>query len=282
MENYRNEGQLYSEQYLTKKTPSTDSNAFRARVGYFLDTKISIRDQSEISDSLKLRTGISIDSSSLYEFSYHFEDFFKREDISILLDLITISAQVIKRRNSIVFAQFKAHVDSVFLQENLQYKLDSIGGVHPLIDAEFQNNRESTLLCLNETRFQSARIAYEECFAAITDINPDYKRAIRNIFECAEIIFKDRMRSQNLSKYVVTKVFKDKVLALYLDEMTKNVAVHQIEQFINWVEACHYYRHGQVDPAPNQPPSEIAILLISIGSSSIRWIIDIFDKMEPI
>lgn len=272
-------GRLYSELYLARKEPASDSPTFRARVGYYIDSAIDSDLKYKIAQAFKFRKGVSIDFAGAYHGGYDFETFLRRSDLRDALDLITIVARSLN--NSIGKKYFLDFVGKVFEQEHLQYKLDAKGGVHPLIDQEFQHNKDATLLALNGNPLRAARHEYLSCFDKLTAVDPDYKAAIRALFECAEIIVKDKLGTQNLGKYVLEKVLKPKLDLLYSgDDISAKVSTQQIAHAVGWTEACHYYRHGQPATAPIQPPAEIAINLISSGTSIIRWLIHVLQKME--
>jgi hypothetical protein len=43
--------------------------------------------------------------------------------------------------------------------------------------------------------------------------------------------------------------------------------------FADWVDACHNYRHEDGIEEPSQPPIELAVELIGVGGSFLRWLI---------
>lgn len=278
----KEDGQLYSELYLDQKGPSDDSEVFRARLGYYLDTKMESQYKSQIANAYKLRKGVNINSDSLpMGLVYRFEEFLTKCTVVQALDLITISGKTLHENRYRETNQYGKFIKEVFREENLQYKLDASFGVHPLIDIEFQHAKEATLKALNEPKYSTARHEFDRCYDFISATNPDYKLAIRSVFECAEIIVKDALKSQNLSKFVIEKILLEKLQLLYSnDETNKQASILIASQFSNWVEACHYYRHGQPTENPMQPSTEIAILLISSGASFIRWLLDILPRTE--
>ena len=48
-----------------------------------------------------------------------------------------------------------------------------------------------------------------------------------------------------------------------------------INAFGDWVDACHNYRHEEGVEEPSQPPIDLAVSLISMGSSQLRWLISL-------
>ncbi len=45
-----------------------------------------------------------------------------------------------------------------------------------------------------------------------------------------------------------------------------------------WADANHYQRHGQAVELPRNPPMELAILVVSVGTAMARWLIEIDEK----
>lgn len=276
------EGQLYSELYLERKEPSEDSQIFRSRLGYYLDTKINSKYQSQIASEFRLRKGVPINSNSMpMGMFYRFEEFLVGCTLVQALDLITISGRTLRENSFREINQFGKFIEDIFCEENLLYKLDKKFGVHPLIDTEFQHAKDATLSALNDSKYVSAKHEFERCYDFISATDPDYKLAVRSVFECAEIIVKDALKSQNLSKYVIEKELSKRIFPIYSgDEVSASVSKLMLVQFVGWVEACHYYRHGQPTDVPLKPPIEIAIHLISAGAANIRWLLDVLPKIE--
>ena len=46
-----------------------------------------------------------------------------------------------------------------------------------------------------------------------------------------------------------------------------------IHSFADWVDACHNYRHEEGVEEPSQPPLDLAIELIGVGSGFLWWLI---------
>lgn len=270
-------GQTYSSLYLEKKSPEIDSQRFRTRLGYYLDSELPYDSEIkyEIAKLIKLRTGIQVNSSSNgYSRTYYFEKFIKALSLEDMLDIITLLYRILPRQLK------RAYLDFVALalqQENLAYIVDEKCGVHPLIDSEYQKDKQVTIRGLEASRFESAYVAFQKSNDFLTATQPDFKNAIKSVFECAEVVFKTTFGTQNLAKHPIQRVMQPDLENIYSRDPTALIVAKRLsEALINWVDACHNYRHGQSEglQAP-QPPNDIAITLISTGSSMIRWLLDI-------
>ena len=51
-----------------------------------------------------------------------------------------------------------------------------------------------------------------------------------------------------------------------------------VDALADWINAAHFYRHGQGSEEPVQPPLELAIAMVSSGGSFLRWIADLDAK----
>jgi len=51
------------------------------------------------------------------------------------------------------------------------------------------------------------------------------------------------------------------------------------DSFALWVNGIHLYRHGQDDAQPVRPPIDLAIYIMSSGSSFLRWLIELNEKL---
>jgi hypothetical protein len=59
------------------------------------------------------------------------------------------------------------------------------------------------------------------------------------------------------------------------DATALRAANKSLNAFGDWVDACHEYRHEQGVEEPSQPPIDLAVQLISVGSGFLRWLVNI-------
>jgi hypothetical protein len=174
-------------------------------------------------------------------------------------------------------------VKRVFLEENLAYKLDDLGGVHPLRDIEYEHNVAATIAGLNDARYAGVRTAFEAARGKLDRISPDTKGAIRDAFEAAETLTKlITATGKALDAGFVRAEVQTRVQRLYQkDSVAARTGASVVEGFADWVNAAHPYRHGHEAEMPVHPPLELAILLVSQAASFIRWLADVDQQSKP-
>jgi len=179
--------------------------------------------------------------------------------------------------------EWKQFVERALSEENMGYRLDKNCGVHFFVDEEFERNRFSTLSALDNQRYNASRAAYDMAYQYLDNDPIDTKGAVRSIFESIEILVKQMVPTKNLNKWIVENTLKEKCLGAYEnDETAKKIIVQMFDGFAQWVDALHNYRHGQPDQEPVAPPVNVAIYIISSGTSFLRWLIEINNRLEKI
>jgi len=217
--------------------------------------------------------------------SYSVSEFFKNTELRDLLDSITVIYEAISSTGygQITADDWKNFVARALSEENLGYQLDEKCGVHFFVDEEFERNRYSTLLALDNPRYRSIRTAYDMAYQYLDNHPMDTKGAVRSIFESIEILVKQMVDTQNLNKWVVENTLKEKCLSCYESDATaKTVMSKMFDGFAQWVDSIHNYRHGQTDTDPVAPPVNIAVYALSSGTAFLRWLIELSNSFEKI
>lgn len=152
------------------------------------------------------------------------------------------------------------------------YRLDEECGVHYFVDEEFERNRMGTLAGLNSPLLANARQAYEDAFRHLDSVPRDTKAAVRSIFEAAEILAKQIVpEAQRLNGKIIDGHLRAKCLAALGGDVTEQKSLAKVfDSFGDWVDAMHYYRHGQAGDEPVAPSEDLAVHAISTGSAYIR------------
>lgn len=117
--------------------------------------------------------------------------------------------------------------------------------------------------------------AFDDAYRHLDSNPPDTKAAVRSIFESIEILVKQMVTTKNLNKWVVENTLKEKCLSLFTDDVSIQVVTGLFDSMSRWVDSIHYYRHGQPALEPVAPSEEIAIHIISTGSSYLRLLIQL-------
>lgn len=274
-------GQRFTHVYLDRSVPLGDDELFRRRLGgYCFSNFYDWR--HELADYVKQEIGISV------PFQNHLRDWeglFVSVKIHHALDLVTIIWRYLSefdsRRMAIANVSNEADkwlefVRRVFQENNLHYTVDSLGGVHFLVDQEFEFNRLSTLRCLEAPRFAGVRSAFEASQRYLDGQPPDTKAAVRSAFEAVEILARLMVDTKNLNKWLVLNELLPIARQVYSHDPAATATVQGLfAGFAEWVDAIHNYRHGQRTEDPVAPPLNVAVHILSSGASYLRWLVEI-------
>lgn len=276
-----NEGQRFSLLYLDRSKTLRDSLRFRNRLAAFYWEYLDKFHESQIVNAIQLEIGAEVPSGV---YGYSVKDFFKKAKLRDLLDSITVIYSVIICSSFKGQAEpWKQFVQRASSEEILGYRLDNKCGVHYFVDEEFERNRFSTLSALDSPRYNASRDAYDMAYQYFDNDPIDTKGAVRSIFESIEILVKQMVPTNNLNKWIVENTLKEKCLEAYAnDETARKVISQMFDGLAQWVDAIHNYRHGQADIEPVAPPVNVAVYIISSGTSFLRWLIEINSVLEKI
>jgi hypothetical protein len=224
--------------------------------------------------------------------------FFKECSVDVALDIITVAYRylVARMRTGIYDTgapkRFLEDAARILREENVAYEVDQFGGVHHLVDAEFDANRQATIAALSASRYDNVRDGVERAKAAFSEVPPNGKGAVRNTFASAEGLFKLMHAKQpkldaDAVKKLLPPVIQQKLLPpviqrVYAGEAAALTAASKmVASFADWVDGAHRYRHEQGSEKIVQPPLELAVNLVSLGNSFIRWLAELHAKQAP-
>lgn len=172
--------------------------------------------------------------------------------------------------------EWKNFVEKAFREEGLDYTLDEECGVHPYVDAEFQQNKISTLRCLDKEELRGVKHEFEQAFDKLNSSRQDTKGAIKAINEAVEKLAKNMegINEKNLDK-AISKL-DDILNEIYKNDKVLLDASRAVKRSLNeWNVSCQQYRHGKDADKINNPSEEYTILMLSLGASYIRWLLDV-------
>lgn len=276
-DNERPVGVRFSQLYLERGLPARDSARLRVRVdAYFYAEDISdiIKNFAGI---IQQELGVRVPSGS---WGYLYHEFFTNSVLHDFLDSITLVWWGLSSRGHTNKASnWLTFVQRAMREENVGYSLDEKGGVHYFVDQEFERNRASAVRSLQSARYLATLVEFEAAHAALDQNPPDGKAAIRGTFEALEILFKltcGPSNVQRLGTNEVEKNLKPILQKFYAGDVTAwNSANLFINSFKEWVNAAHFYRHGQKSEEPSPPPIELAVALTSSGATYLRWLAEV-------
>ena len=259
------QGQRFSHLYIAHPELLPDSIRARRRLG-------SLFFQYRTPDLLKIisrELGISTGNvNSINESSWSF--YFEKAQLRDVLDTITIVFRNSGSRRS----QFLEEVRRILREERVRYLLDDLGGVHFTVDTAFEQARVSTVSALGADRYLAVRQSLADAYAALDELPPNGKAAVRNVFFANESLFRlifpdaHQLGIGELKKHLkptLDRKYDQKIPAIY-------AAQKQFVQFASWVEGAHFYRHEPGSEEPTQPPLEMAIHYVTAGTTWLRWL----------
>lgn len=256
------EGMLYTALYVERGTPCGDSPRARARISHYISSSPF---DDKIAATIRLATGEDVYSSSL-------KPYLRSCPLADFLNIITHvyrclpSRYVDKEPNRewLLFAQL------VFQEENLSYRIDKEGGVHPAPDKEFVVSTEATIAGLSGARHQAVRAMFEKALIELK--NPSQtSSAIRHAFEACENLFKLMFECSRLGETEIEKQLKPYVLSTTTTG-DRNAASAMVTGMKSWVTASHQFRHAPGTEAHEPASMDIALLMISSAAAYIRWL----------
>jgi hypothetical protein len=108
----------------------------------------------------------------------------------------------------------------------------------------------------------------------LSKVPPVGKNAIRDALGAVENVFRivcpkaPRLVAPELRKHLEPTVQK-----MYAnDSVAQAAASKALSSLSDWVDSAHFYRHEPRTPEPQEPPLEIAVLLVSGAASWLRWL----------
>ncbi|MGO4199080.1 hypothetical protein AB4Z13_27345 [Rhizobium sp. YAF28] len=266
------EGELFRLNYLRSASKLSDSSRARIRMNKLFEASVSHDYWGDFAELLESSLGIEVDGGS------YVDVFWKTAEIGDFLSAITLWARSIRfHSNALQSAQ------QIFQDEQLRYRIDSKGGVHFLVDEQFEQVVQSTLDGLGDQKFASSRHALTEALKSLAASAQSGKGLIRGVFEAAESAFLvvcgpnagNRLNAQAAEKHL-----KPILLARYtqvpdaIDKVDRMLVV-----FNSWVKDAHPYRHGAPFEQIHEAPLDLAVLSASTGMGFIRFLAGIGPKV---
>lgn len=278
-------GNRYSHLYINRGDPTNDSLKARYRLGLLADAVFPQEMQSQklrgynskkrLTDLIQREIGVQFRT---YKNGHGFESwllFFNKINIVELLDTLTIivSPKYTSMMSEEKRLRFRDGAIRILQEENLAFRIDEQGGVHPLIDSAFTQTINSAIAGLSGSRYQATLQKINEIDGFLLQNPPNYIAAIRSVFGACENLFKLMYGGARLD----AKTAFSKLSAVQQRLYDGHPAIlassaKLLNSFKEWIDAAHFYRHEEGRTEPRQPESEIALLLISNGLSYVRWL----------
>lgn len=263
------EGERFSLNYLRRGGPLRDCPRARRRI-YKLFEALHW-DTDDYASLLEEELGVKVPFRGI---GFDWDAYFERCELRDLLDSITVLARKFRKHHR--DKTWIETIERIFREENLGYRLDRLGGVHFFLDEEFEAHRSATLQGLADSRFVSAKTAFEACHRALDATPPDARGAIRHLFDAVENVFRIVVKdsAHRLGAKEIERHLRPRVDELYAGT-AQNSGGRLIVSFKEWVNSAHHYRHAPATEVIEEPPLELATLAIDTGTAFLRWLISL-------
>lgn len=253
-------GERFSQVYMDRGAPIGDSARMRQRLTAQIYEYADLWRDGRLSKAAEARIGIQ----GPYSKGGSWRDHLPNWSLQDLLDLITVAYRVLTKQKSPYAGQWIKQVNTIFAEENIHYRVDDPGGVHPFPDAEYARTRSATIAALQSGRYQNVLAEFDAGSDSIGKVN---KMAIRRTFGAAEGLFRLMFSSPRLTAGEAEKL-ADRLRQFYNGDPTATGASAKLlASFKDWIEACHFYRHEPGQEEVAQPPTSLAVHLVSTGAS---------------
>lgn len=307
-------GKLFTDLYCERSDPTEDSPVFRRRLGAYIQHTLHA-EHWELHQYLRREAGLAVDLTPIQHGVYHqYEKLVLELPTISLLNCIThvwrflwnkhkklvkpnpamerLSAEFLKQSSlsssvrpippqgewrSTQAEGWREFVERVMREENIAYRIDDAGGIHPAVDIEFEHSKESLVRGLSDPRYAAVRAALEEAHRALGVEHRNTKSAVRAMFEALEILTKLMVPgATRLDDATVKRDLASIVRVAYsADQVARSSAGVMMEGLAKWVNSLHIYRHGQGTEEPTAPPLGFAIHVVSSGSAWLRLLLEI-------
>lgn len=257
-------GCRFSQLYMEQGALTRDSKRMRGRLAAIWPSQYD----DEVSALIYERFGKRVPINS-YHGNCLWHRYFEEAQLRDVLDAITFAAEV-----SGFNSTFLEQVATIFLEENVGYRVDRRGIVHFAVDAEYERSAQSIIRGMDNPRYNNVLKAFERIQLELDKDPPDGKLAVRAAFDAVEALFKLMFpRAPRLASGEIEKHLMVLVKSRSKSDAEQRATAQWVASFKAWVEACHFYRHEQGQEDPHAPPLDLAIGLISAGAAFLRWLV---------
>jgi len=273
-------GERFSHLYVQPKELAQDSGRARHRVAALFREAIFNDHTERLAAYVNREVGVPVLGDGRY--STQWNEFIRDCTTVDFLDTVTVVYRYLFWHVGEEFAHWwRDVVRQIFTEENLAYQIDDVGGVHPAIDQEFQRNIVSTVAALQSERYQNISQLIETASMHLSADPPDCKQAWRAMLSAVEGLFGLMFPYVRLTADEIDRRLVPVVQSAYEGDATAQEAARaMLIGFRDWVEASHIYRHQPGAADVPEPPTDVAILVISYGASLVRWLAGIDEKLQ--
>jgi hypothetical protein len=270
-------GARFSHVYFDRGEPRQDSARMRRRIAALIRT--FPRDLEGLGEAVEAEQGIDVPYIGMG--GRNWEQFLNKCDLRDVLDLVTVAHRHLLAKQRIGVHEMNAprrwlgQVERIFVEENVHYHVDPQGGVHFRFDEQFARDREAAVAALRTARYENALDAFERGMAAMAEVPPDGKGAVRSVFAAVECVF--RLISPRTPRLGASELdaLSPHLQRLYGQDTAGRSGAKMLGSLRDWVDAAHFYRHEEGAEQVAQPPLTLALYIVSTGASHLRWLAEL-------
>jgi hypothetical protein len=230
-------GDFYSRNYLRSSVASPDNARARHRLAAYLEEYYS-DDERDIGLCIERELGLKPRYPGSATYVIYWESFLSKLEIDDFLDVMTAAIrfrpqQRKNKRGSIVTYDLLSFARRVFSEQNLAYRIDDKGGIHPAIDAAFAINSLSLLRRLDEAQLQATAEHIARAERSLLPSSCDGRQAIRSTFDAAENLLKVIFPNcTQLKAQSVTEQLGPYLVAQYKEDRAKKTGCRKTNQVV--------------------------------------------------
>jgi len=272
-------GHLYGHVYIPKGDPTDITPRLRKRIYGYFQQVVDNDMEYHMADLFHRELGEEVPNIGGYGgYKGRFDKFFDKTAVVTLFHAITLVWRHLMAAGGHQgeARQWLANIKRAFAEENVRYRIDAEAGVHPLVDAVFEDQRVGTIATLTGVRYSATLELYEKAQEALTEQPAETREAIRYTFDALENLFKLMFpTAPRLSTQFVNQQLAPAVSRHYNDKTANSAADKMVKSFCDWIDGAHFYRHNPGTPAPAPPPLDFTIVAMSTGAGFLRWLAEI-------
>ena len=268
----RPSGKRYSHVYMDRPHGVKNSERIRRRIAS-LFWRLNLNDFSDMASTIRGETGEPIPSAQYSGYDYW--AFFGKCPLDTLLDTITVVAAHMRSRRANPDTWI-TEVERIFREEQAAYELDQDGGVHLRVDGAFQQARVAAIDALAGARYAPTVEFLMKAFDALNGPHPQPREACKNAFDSVETLFKLMSGQPRIGGREIRDHLNPLIALRYQADATALAAAQKmLRALVEWVDACHNYRHGPGADGESEPPDDLWQVLIGQAVSYLRWLAEL-------
>jgi hypothetical protein len=260
----------YSSRHLPKEPKAQDSARLRVRLGQFFRS-VGIVSAHEASIKVSQKLGVTVQHSGIGKFLNECSHTDLLDSVTHIFDGLPAlekgdDAKIIHPRE-----MWLMFVISAFEEENVAYRVLQDASVEPIVDQQFEDDREAVVTNLSSLGFETSHDFVKQATAHLKKPGSD-GLAIDAIFKAVENVYKIVSGEGSLRQKESQAFYSKHVTALAA--APEDVAAKMMLRSLGeWISACHQYRHADDNLMPTPPSRDFAIWVISSGLSHLRWML---------